>query len=62
MVWIAEIGTPAAIRPIMGTTDVGIGGEGGGARSLAEGRVRTLPRLPSMTFGLKVPFLATVGL
>ena len=44
--WIASIGVPAAMRPIMGTAT------GRVLSSSAEG-ARTRPRLPSMTLGTK---------
>ena len=44
---MAEIGTPAAIRPIMGTTAAR------GAPSLLEATGFTRPRLPWMTLGVK---------
>jgi hypothetical protein len=46
--WIAEIGTPAAIRPITGTATPS------GAPVMPCGSGRTLPSEPSITLGLKL--------
>ena len=43
--WIASIGVPAAIRPIIGIDDR--------TAAVLLGAVRTWPRLPSMTLGVK---------
>ena len=44
-VWIASIGVPAAMRPITGTAT--------GRPPSSSDAVRTRPRLPSMTLGVK---------
>jgi hypothetical protein len=49
--WIAEIGTPAAIRPMTGTeTDEPLSSTGA---LLSAGGGGVLPRLPSITLGAK---------
>ena len=47
--WMAEIGTPAAMRPMTGTETVRLSMTCEGGTS----RLRILPRLPSITLGWK---------